>query len=117
VKKQTVLFLDSSTGERKGCSLPWKEHRTYKTSPAKGQWLPAAASWVRPIKALCLIISGQRRLNWREQANALIEIRDRETPFMMVQRTKTSDGNLQGYFERAERHGALDPASTRIETT
>jgi hypothetical protein len=28
-------FLDSSTGERKGCSLPWKEHRTYKTSLAK----------------------------------------------------------------------------------
>ena len=28
------VFLDSSTGERKGCSLPWKEHRTYKTSCA-----------------------------------------------------------------------------------
>ena len=73
VKKRTVLFLDSSTREPKGCSLPWKEHRTYKTSPAKGQSLPAAASWVRPLSALCLMISGQRRLNWREQGNALIQ--------------------------------------------
>jgi len=35
-----------------GTSLPWKEHRTYKTSPAKGQSLPAAASWA------CLVRKG-----------------------------------------------------------
>ena len=51
----------------RGTSLPWKEHRTYETSPAKGQSLPAAASWVKPhmrIASHDFIISGQRRLNW-----------------------------------------------------
>jgi hypothetical protein len=36
---------------------------------------------------------------------------------MMAQRTKTSNENLQGDFERVARHGALHPALTRIETT
>jgi len=35
---------------------------------------------------------------------------------MMVQRTKTSNNNLQGYSERVRRNGALDPALTRIKT-
>src|ERR1700733_370242 len=41
-------FLGLIDRGTKGCNLPWKEHRTYKTSPAKGQSLPAAASWARP---------------------------------------------------------------------
>jgi hypothetical protein len=41
-------FLGLIDRGTKGGSLPWKEHRTYKTSPVKGQSLPAAASWAGP---------------------------------------------------------------------